>query len=307
MNQAGNRDDILRRARQYDRADLGDDGRLAYRRAHRQLQHTLHLVLAGPARRPDCRRSAAQGARAGRRHVVQLESATSASPGRTRAKAASSCLCRRATRATCRRAISSFGRPPSTSVRWRSFLVNGDPSPASTWSRSLKIYPLAEAANPPTLNFVDMSGKPFNMVAPADYRFWELLNKVVQDEPTDAIDATTLGFWARSASQGQALRADERMKKILTEAAAVGDATARAIMYRLAQAGRLLLSQTARGGSALSAATSSKRTAREAQRLFRLLLLRHRRHAGHGFQDRRRRLAIHGGVRGLQGRCPGWR
>jgi hypothetical protein len=41
-----------------------------------------------------------------------------------------------------------------------------------------------------------MSGKPFNMVAPADYRFWELLNNVVQAEPTDAIDATTLGFWA---------------------------------------------------------------------------------------------------------------
>ena len=90
-------------------------------------------------------------------------------------------------------------RPGSFSVWcvWRSFLVDGNPKPGVDMvKKSLKIYPLAEAANPPKLNFVDMSGKPFNIVAPADYRFWEILNKVVQDEPTDTIDATTLGFWA---------------------------------------------------------------------------------------------------------------
>ncbi len=38
-------------------------------------------------------------------------------------------------------------------------------------------HPLAQAANPPELKFVNMSGKSFNMVAPADYRFWELLHK----------------------------------------------------------------------------------------------------------------------------------
>jgi hypothetical protein len=62
--------------------------------------------------------------------------------------------------------------------------------------KTLKVYRLSDAANPPTLNFIDMSARPFNMLAPADYTFWELLNKVVQYEPTDTIDATTLGFWA---------------------------------------------------------------------------------------------------------------
>ena len=116
---------------------------------------------------------------------------------------------------------------------WRSFLVNGDPKPGvDLVKNTLKIYRLADAGNPPKLNFVNMSGKPFNMVAPADYRFWELLNKVVQDEPTEAIDATTLGFWASvGIMKGKPFAPDERMKKILTEAAAVGDATARAIMY----------------------------------------------------------------------------
>jgi hypothetical protein len=127
-------------------------------------------------------------------------------------------------------------RPASNAVwiAWRSFLVDGDPKPGvDAVKRLTKIYRLKDAANPPKLNFIDMSGKPFNMVAPADYRFWELLDKVVQEEPTDSVDATTLGFWnAIGIRKGKPFAPDERMKKILTEAAIVGDATARAIMYR---------------------------------------------------------------------------
>lgn len=127
-------------------------------------------------------------------------------------------------------------RPGSFSVwtGWRSFLVDGDPKPGvDLVKKTMKIYPLGQAASPPTLNFVDMSGKPFNMVGPADYRFWELLNKVVQDEPTDSVDPITLGFWASiGIAKGKPFAPDERMRKILAEAAAIGDATARAIMYR---------------------------------------------------------------------------
>ncbi|HWH69450.1 MAG TPA: DUF1254 domain-containing protein [Candidatus Sulfotelmatobacter sp.] len=127
-------------------------------------------------------------------------------------------------------------RPGSFSVwaAWRSFLVDGDPKPGVDMvKKTLKIYPIQQAANPLALNFVNMSGKPFNMVGPADYRFWEMLNRAVQDEPTEAVDATTLGFWASVGIQkGKPFAPDERMKRILTEAAAVGDATARAIMYK---------------------------------------------------------------------------
>ncbi|HKN29382.1 MAG TPA: DUF1254 domain-containing protein [Roseiarcus sp.] len=126
-------------------------------------------------------------------------------------------------------------RPGSYSVwiPWRTFLVDGDPKPGVDMVKKImKIYRLGDA-NPPKLNFVDMSGKPFNMVAPADYSFWEQLNRVVQDEPTDEIDATTLGLWnSIGITKGKPFAPDDRMKKILTEAAAVGDATARAIMYR---------------------------------------------------------------------------
>ncbi|HCB50258.1 MAG TPA: hypothetical protein DEP47_12240, partial [Chloroflexi bacterium] len=116
---------------------------------------------------------------------------------------------------------------------WRSFLVDGDPKPGVDLVKKLtKIYPLSQAANPSTPTFVDMSGKPFNMVGPSGYRFWEMLNQVVQEEPTDTVDPTTLGFWASIGIQkGKPFAPDARMKKILTEAVAVANATARAIFW----------------------------------------------------------------------------
>ena len=128
-------------------------------------------------------------------------------------------------------------RPGSLSVWivWRSFVVDGSPAPGVELVKKMtKVYPLGQsAAPPPPMNFVDMSGKPFNMVGPGDFRFWELLNAAVQNEPTEALDPTTLGFWASIGIQkGKPFAPDERMKKILTEAAAVGDATGRTIFYR---------------------------------------------------------------------------
>jgi len=118
-------------------------------------------------------------------------------------------------------------------IPWRSFLVKGDPKPGvELVTKNTKIYPLNSANNPPALNFVNMSGKPFNTVAPADYRFWELLNQVVQEEPSESLDQIRLGYYASIGIQkGKPFKPDERMKKILTEAAAVGDATARTIAF----------------------------------------------------------------------------
>ena len=95
-------------------------------------------------------------------------------------------------------------RPGSYSVwvPWRSFLVDGDPKPGiELIKKTLKIHRFGQPAKPP-LTFIDMSGKPFNMVAPADFRFWEMLHNVVQQEPTDTVDATTrLASGTRSASR----------------------------------------------------------------------------------------------------------
>jgi hypothetical protein len=117
---------------------------------------------------------------------------------------------------------------------WRTFLENGDPKPGVAMVKKYtKIYPLSQATNPPVLNFVNVSGREFCTVAPADYTFWEYLNQVVQEEPVDPVDPVTLGFYASVGIQkGKPFAPDARMKRILTEAATVGDATARAIAYR---------------------------------------------------------------------------
>ncbi|NVO15188.1 MAG: DUF1254 domain-containing protein [Rhodoplanes sp.] len=127
-------------------------------------------------------------------------------------------------------------RPGSLSVWvvWRSFVVDGSPAPGVDLVKKMtKVYPLGQSGAPPQMKFVNMSGKPFNMVGPGDFRFWELLNEALQNEPTEAVDPTTLGFWASIGIQkGKPFAPNDRMKRILTEAAAVGDATGRALFYR---------------------------------------------------------------------------
>ena len=116
----------------------------------------------------------------------------------------------------------------------RGFLVDGDPKPGvENIKKHLRIYPLEKAANPPETKFVIVSGKAFNTIHAMDYSYWEEVNQVVQEEPKGAIDPETLGLLASiGIEKGKPFAPDARMKKILTEAAAVGQATARALTYR---------------------------------------------------------------------------
>ncbi len=43
---------------------------------------------------------------------------------------------------------------------------------------------------------VDASGIPSNFVFPSDYSFWHLLNEVIQEEPSEGSNPTTLGLFA---------------------------------------------------------------------------------------------------------------
>jgi hypothetical protein len=117
---------------------------------------------------------------------------------------------------------------------WRNFLVDGGPKLGiDNIKKFARVYPLSEAANPPANKFVNVSGKAFSTLGPADFKFWEYLNQVVQGEPSESLDQITLGFYASIGIQkGKPFAPDARMKKILTEAAVVGDATARAVTFR---------------------------------------------------------------------------
>jgi hypothetical protein len=127
---------------------------------------------------------------------------------------------------------------PNTFGNWlffRAFLVDGSTKlGVESVKKHLKIHQLSEAANPPPMKFANASGVPSNFVAPGDYAFWDLLNKVIQEEPTEGSDPTTLGLFASiGIVKGKPFNPDERMKKILTDAANIGAVTARTIAFNV--------------------------------------------------------------------------
>lgn len=116
----------------------------------------------------------------------------------------------------------------------RGFLVDGKPDVASQMFREgIKVYPLKDADNQPEMKFVNASHQVFNTIHANDFAFYEELNAVIQREPVSFIDPELRGLFASIGIQkGKEFAPDERMKAILTEAAAVGNATARALVYR---------------------------------------------------------------------------
>jgi len=130
-----------------------------------------------------------------------------------------------------------FVMRPQTYNMWfffRGFLEDGSPAPAvASIKKNLRVYPLAKAKNPPKMNFVKVSDKNFNTIGPIDFSFFDAINQVVQEEPTASMDPDNLGMLASvGIVKGKPFKPDARMKKILTEAAAVADITARAISYK---------------------------------------------------------------------------
>lgn len=122
-------------------------------------------------------------------------------------------------------------------INWvilRGFLVDGSPSTASAMFRSgLRVYPLAQADDPPAMEFIAGSGRTFNTIHPNDSEIYRELHAVVDREPIDVIDPETRGLLAGiGIRKGRPFEPDERMSEILVDAAAVGNATARSLVFR---------------------------------------------------------------------------
>ena len=122
---------------------------------------------------------------------------------------------------------------------------NNDPKPAvDLIKKSLKIYPYTPggfgtsiatalegkvrlAGNPPVpeTKFVEGSGKSFNTIPPNDFSYFEMVNELVQMEPTASFNPEVSGQLAAiGIVKGKPFNPDARTRKILTDAAAVGNA-----------------------------------------------------------------------------------
>ena len=138
----------------------------------------------------------------------------------------------------------------------RAFIKDGnDPKPTvENIKENLKIYPYAPgsygtsiaealkgevklAGEPkiPEMKFINGSGKAFNTIPPSDYGFFEMINENVQNEPATSYDVELAGQLAAiGIVHGKEFKPDDRMKKILTDAAAVGQGVGRALQWNFA-------------------------------------------------------------------------
>jgi hypothetical protein len=116
---------------------------------------------------------------------------------------------------------------------YRAFVEKGDIAAAVKYVKAKAgVFPLSEAASPPAPVVVNISYLELNTISANDFSFYDELNAVVQSEPVDWVDPDMVGLYAAfGIRKGQPFAPDERMKKILTDAVAVGNAIARTSVF----------------------------------------------------------------------------
>ena len=117
----------------------------------------------------------------------------------------------------------------SVTLGLRGFQVDGKTDEAVGLMKQIKVYPLASASSPPQMEFLNGSGKDINTVFPDTFHFFELLAQLVDEEPADNFGPLERSMMqAIGIEKGKPFQPDEKMKAILSEAAQLGGAMARA-------------------------------------------------------------------------------
>jgi len=116
-------------------------------------------------------------------------------------------------------------------VMMRGFGEVGTGDEAVEWfAQHLKVYPLADSAR--SGNFVNGTGAGTNSLAPEDGSVFEMLNEIVQHEPSELFGPEQLGRLATLGIRpSEPFDPDERMRRILDQGAKQGTAMCRAIVY----------------------------------------------------------------------------
>ncbi len=124
-------------------------------------------------------------------------------------------------------------RTYGNNIMFRGFIENGNLRPAvENTKKNFRVYPLIRAANPPAMNFVDYSRQYFNTIPATDASYFEQVAHVVQEEPLESVDPETRGLLAAiGIRKDKPFAPDTRMRGTLADAAAVGNATGRALVF----------------------------------------------------------------------------
>lgn len=102
----------------------------------------------------------------------------------------------------------------------------------NAFKAGLKVYPYANRANPPANNFRNLTDWTVNTIHANNFKFYEELNEVIQREPSEMFSPELLGMASTIGIQkGKPFNPSAQQKAMLTEAVAIGNATARSILF----------------------------------------------------------------------------
>ena len=120
----------------------------------------------------------------------------------------------------------------SVNLSLRGFQVNGKTDQAVGLMKQIKVYPLAKVLAPPPMEFMNGSGHDIDTVFPDNFRYFELLAMLVDEEPAELFDPLERSMMQSiGIEKGKPFQPDARMKALLSEAARLGGAMARSHAY----------------------------------------------------------------------------
>ena len=123
----------------------------------------------------------------------------------------------------------------------RGFLVDGKPDKAVALMKSAKIYPLAKAASPPAMTFVNGSGQPIDTLFSDTDQFFDDLAEIVEHEPAANLTSPELFQLATiGIEKGKRFAPNADRSKLLNDAARLGSAIARANSFASSDPERLV-------------------------------------------------------------------
>jgi hypothetical protein len=114
-------------------------------------------------------------------------------------------------------------------IAMRGFQKDGSTAQAVELIKRTKIYPLSQAASPPVMEFINGSGKPIDTLFPDNGRYFDLLAKVVNEEPAESFGPLERAqMKAIGIERGKPFDPDAKSRALLDEAAQIASAIARA-------------------------------------------------------------------------------
>jgi len=130
---------------------------------------------------------------------------------------------------------------PTVQVWFGTRALDPDPKIAEETIRKFKIYSWNDRSKATVTNFVPVNGKVWTSAQPTDANYFKMVADALEPEPVQTRDRVIYGMMASlGIEKGKAFQPDERLTKILNEAAMVGELTARANAYEKRFAGSIV-------------------------------------------------------------------